>query len=101
MPTADRTLDPDALICCCWQVSVAGIELAIDNGERSLSALANGCRAGSGCGSCRGQVLRILRRKLATPASPASIANQTAVDDNDDTVRSPGPVQPSLFDLDS
>lgn len=68
---ADRTgagkKDPLAIVCACSLLSTRAIELAIDEGERSMSALASGCGASGGCGSCRGDVEKILRRKLSPP----------------------------------
>ena len=85
----DRTKDRRALICACWQLSTAAIEIAIDQGERTVSALANGCGAGGGCGSCRFDVEKILLRKLGR-------VDQGDTDVDDDA----GETQLSLFSFD-
>ena len=48
------------------------IEMAIDDGESTMSAIATGCGASGGCGSCRADVEKILLRKLGRvdPVTP-------------------------------
>jgi nitrite reductase (NADH) large subunit len=60
---------PDgAQICNCNAVTKRDIVACVLAGERSLQGIARRTRAGTGCGSCRDEVLQIIR---ATPAPPA------------------------------
>jgi nitrite reductase (NADH) large subunit len=53
-------LPDDAQVCNCNGVSKGRIIEAVKNGCRSLKALCDATRAGTGCGSCKGQVNRLL-----------------------------------------
>jgi nitrite reductase (NADH) large subunit len=54
-PTAD-------IVCNCHSVSCTTIQNAISGGCRSLSDLAAKTKAGTGCGSCRGQLTSLLMK---------------------------------------
>jgi nitrite reductase (NADH) large subunit len=54
------SLPDDAQICNCNGVSKARIVAAAQNGCRSLKSLCETTRAGTGCGSCKGQVQELL-----------------------------------------
>ncbi|MBO0720202.1 MAG: NAD(P)/FAD-dependent oxidoreductase [Blastocatellia bacterium] len=54
------SLPDDFQVCNCNGVSKGRIVAAVKNGCRSLKALCNATRAGTGCGSCRGQVNQLL-----------------------------------------
>ena len=56
VPAADRT------VCNCNKVTEAGIRQAIDGGCDSVEALCAATRAGTGCGSCKGELVRLLGR---------------------------------------
>jgi nitrite reductase (NADH) large subunit len=56
VPAADRT------VCNCNKVTEAGIRQAIDGGCDSVEALGAATRAGTGCGSCKGELVRLLGR---------------------------------------
>ena len=53
-------LPDDAQICNCNGVTKAKIVAAVDNGNRSLKAICDATRAGTGCGSCKMQVQAVL-----------------------------------------
>jgi nitrite reductase (NADH) large subunit len=53
-------LPDDAQICNCNGVSKAKIIAAVDAGNRSLKAVCDATKAGTGCGSCKPQVQAIL-----------------------------------------
>ncbi len=53
-------LPDDAQICNCNGVTKARIVAAVDNGNRSLKAVCDATRAGTGCGSCKMQVQAVL-----------------------------------------
>ena len=53
-------LPDDAQICNCNGVTKAKIVAAVDNGNRSLKAVCDATRAGTGCGSCKMQVQAVL-----------------------------------------
>jgi nitrite reductase (NADH) large subunit len=55
-----ESLPDEAQICNCNGVSKGRIIEAVKNGCRSLKALCDATRAGTGCGSCKGQVNRLL-----------------------------------------
>ena len=54
------TLADDAQICNCNGVTKARLTAAIADGCRSLRALCDATRAGTGCGSCKPQVQQVL-----------------------------------------
>jgi nitrite reductase (NADH) large subunit len=53
-------LPDDAQVCNCNGVSKGDIRACVAAGKRTLRAVASETRAGSGCGSCKGQVLEIV-----------------------------------------
>jgi nitrite reductase (NADH) large subunit len=53
-------LSDDAQICNCNGVSKGDIRGCVADGARTLRAVMDATRAGSGCGSCRGQVQEVL-----------------------------------------
>ncbi len=53
-------LPDDAQICNCNGVTKARIVAAVDGGHRSLKAVCDATRAGTGCGSCKMQVQAVL-----------------------------------------
>ena len=61
LPAVDVSSMPDdAQICNCNGVSKGQIVAAVKAGRRSLKAVCDATRAGTGCGSCRPQVQEIL-----------------------------------------
>nr|HEX4317004.1 (2Fe-2S)-binding protein [Kofleriaceae bacterium] len=50
------------IVCMCFPASERDIDAMIDDGARSLSEIGERCGAGTGCGSCVGE----LRERLAT-----------------------------------
>lgn len=73
-PAASVEAIPDAArICDCNAVAKAQIVEAVLNGARSLRAVCEHTRAGTGCGSCRPEVQRIVDfvcREVADTAAP-------------------------------
>ncbi|WP_310619838.1 nitrate reductase [Flexibacterium corallicola] len=57
---SNGSVEPGALICSCMNVGVNQIALAIEQGASSLDQVAAATNAGTGCGSCRGDILRII-----------------------------------------
>jgi len=53
-------LPDDAQICNCNGVTKAAIRGCVEDGGRTMRAVMSATRAGSGCGSCKGQVLEVL-----------------------------------------
>lgn len=61
LPAVDvASMPDDAQICNCNGVSKGQIIAAVNAGRRSLKAVCDATRAGTGCGSCRPQVQEIL-----------------------------------------
>ena len=61
LPAVDVSSMPDdAQVCNCNGVSKGQIVAAVKAGSRSLKAVCDATRAGTGCGSCRPQVQEIL-----------------------------------------
>jgi nitrite reductase (NADH) large subunit len=61
------------LICNCNQVNEAQLVEAIEAGADSVAALGQATRAGTGCGSCKGELEELLRAR-AKPARALPIA---------------------------
>ncbi|HWH11010.1 MAG TPA: nitrite reductase large subunit NirB [Solirubrobacteraceae bacterium] len=62
-PAAAASVDElgdDAQVCNCNGVTKGAIRACVDGGARTLRAVMAATRAGSGCGSCKGQVLEVL-----------------------------------------
>ena len=69
-PGADMP-DPGALVCACFDVGVNTITAAIREGRaQSVAEIGQALRAGTNCGSCRGQIAAILAQERP-PASAA------------------------------
>ena len=61
LPSVDvASMPDDTQICNCNGVSKGQIVAAVKAGSRSLKAVCDATRAGTGCGSCRSQVQEIL-----------------------------------------
>ncbi|MCC7268217.1 MAG: molybdopterin-dependent oxidoreductase, partial [Caulobacteraceae bacterium] len=60
-----RPLDASPIVCACLGVRAAAIARAVAAGARDLDAVAEATRAGSGCGSCRPEIARLI---AASPA---------------------------------
>ena len=58
--TSVAELADDVQVCNCNGVTKGAIRSCVQDGARTMSAVAAATRAGSGCGSCKGQVLEIL-----------------------------------------
>jgi len=56
-------LPDDAQICNCNGVTKGAIVAAVRSGKRSLKTLCDATRAGTGCGSCKGQVECLLQHE--------------------------------------
>ncbi|SDJ91363.1 assimilatory nitrate reductase (NADH) alpha subunit apoprotein [Ferrimonas sediminum] len=62
------------LLCCCLQLTEADIDAAIAEGADSADKVADVCGAGTGCGSCRGEVMercRLAKNELETEVQNA------------------------------
>ena len=71
---ADRP-DEGALVCACQSVGINRISAAIAAGHRTVAAVGAACGAGTGCGSCRGQIADIIRN---TPENARRILSRSA-----------------------
>ncbi|HWH94865.1 MAG TPA: nitrite reductase large subunit NirB [Baekduia sp.] len=58
--TSVAELADDVQVCNCNGVTKGAIRACVKDGARTMGAVAAATRAGSGCGSCKGQVLDIL-----------------------------------------
>jgi nitrite reductase (NADH) large subunit len=61
----------DRMVCNCHKVSASRLREAIGGGCTTLEALCGATKAGTGCGSCRGELVELLARHAPEPA-PAS-----------------------------
>ena len=59
--------DPE--VCNCHHVTESALVAAIGAGHANLAELATATRAGTGCGSCRGQLARLLSRHAKQAAT--------------------------------
>ncbi len=59
-PVSAAALPDDAQICNCNGVAKGALTTAIAGGCRSLRALCDATRAGTGCGSCKPQIQQVL-----------------------------------------
>lgn len=57
-------------VCLCRQVTDRCVAAAIEAGARDPESLARSCRAGTGCGGCRGTVEAILQAAIAACGDP-------------------------------
>jgi nitrite reductase (NADH) large subunit len=62
-------------ICSCHAVGDAQIRRAIHAGARTVAAVGAACAAGTGCGSCRPEIARLLR--MRTPAREREPSEET------------------------
>jgi len=62
------------LICNCHKVTEAGIREAIEGGAESLEAIGQCTRAGTGCGSCKGE----LQQLISTLRKPSAVLEQAS-----------------------
>ncbi|MDP9151809.1 MAG: FAD-dependent oxidoreductase [Myxococcota bacterium] len=58
-------------VCTCHRVSDSTISEAVANGAQSVEAVGSATRAGTGCGSCRHEIGRLVARFVARPATTA------------------------------
>jgi bacterioferritin-associated ferredoxin len=54
-------------ICLCKAVNTGTIRAAIDEGAKSLSAIADACAAGTVCGKCKRTIYVLLGERVAPP----------------------------------
>lgn len=66
-PGADRQ-DPGATVCACFGVGVNQIVAAVRGGCHGVEAVGEALKAGTNCGSCRGEIRSIIDRCLAAAA---------------------------------
>lgn len=59
----------DRDVCNCKQVRLSVIRQAIQNGCDSVESIATCTGAGTGCGSCRSEIARILNQTISTTAT--------------------------------
>jgi len=59
---------PSPVLCICWGVSQDSVRGAVAGGCRSLAAVGEATRAGTGCGSCRPEIAALLAAAHPVPA---------------------------------
>jgi nitrite reductase (NADH) large subunit len=69
-----RSAIPLGNVCECHQVSELAIQDAIRSGCRTIQQLSNQTGAGTGCGSCRGQLAALLLKSAKLAAIPEGAA---------------------------
>jgi nitrite reductase (NADH) large subunit len=62
--TASASAPGERVVCTCNKVTEAGICEAIAGGCDSVDALGKATRAGTGCGSCKGELTRLVTRHV-------------------------------------
>jgi assimilatory nitrate reductase catalytic subunit len=58
--------DPGAVVCSCCGVGVNQIVAAVDGGAVSVDSVGAALKAGTNCGSCRGEIARLIHANRAT-----------------------------------
>jgi nitrite reductase (NADH) large subunit len=71
-PYRRDTQESEDVVCHCHQIRPQQLIQAIQNGCRTLSELGSRTGAGTGCGSCRGQLTRLLLQHAAAAAGASS-----------------------------
>jgi ferredoxin-nitrate reductase len=61
------------LVCSCNNVGAGNIETAIRNGCTTLNSICDKTGAGTGCGSCKPEVKRIMEASLENPLLKAVV----------------------------
>jgi assimilatory nitrate reductase electron transfer subunit len=56
---------PDATVCWCNGVTVAGITVSAEAGNTTVACIGSATRAGTGCGGCKGRIGEVLERFAA------------------------------------
>lgn len=69
-PPRETTAAIDRVVCTCHRVTAQTLRAAIQSGAVSVAALGACTKAGTGCGSCQGE----LRQLLASGKQPALVA---------------------------
>ncbi|HEY4016450.1 MAG TPA: FAD-dependent oxidoreductase [Polyangiaceae bacterium] len=65
-------------ICNCHKVSDVAIQQAVSRGARSVDAVGLATRAGTGCGSCRTDIARLVQLAPAPASTPAAAASHAS-----------------------
>jgi nitrite reductase (NADH) large subunit len=65
---------PDRVVCNCNKVTDSVLRTAIANGADSVVALGEVTRAGTGCGSCKGELAQLVSAQARKAASPSLVA---------------------------
>lgn len=66
------------IICLCDGVSDRQIQRAIDDGATTIPEFMSR-RIGTGCGSCHGMILQMLRASQAASAAPVASASTSEI----------------------
>jgi nitrite reductase (NADH) large subunit len=64
-----RTTEPGGVVCNCYQVAEGALLDAVRDGCTTLQQLAARTGAGTGCGSCRGQIASLLLKAEGAPVA--------------------------------
>jgi nitrite reductase (NADH) large subunit len=64
----------ERLVCNCHKVSEGRLREAIAGGCATLEALGQATKAGTGCGSCRSELVQLLGAAQPKPAAPLAVA---------------------------
>jgi nitrite reductase (NADH) large subunit len=63
----------ERLVCTCHKVTGAAIREAIAAGAESVAAIGDATRAGTGCGSCKGELAQLLGAHAGRERTPAPV----------------------------
>jgi nitrite reductase (NADH) large subunit len=55
------------VVCNCNRVTEGTIKQCIEAGSASVEAVGRACRAGTGCGSCKNDIARLVARHAKPP----------------------------------
>jgi bacterioferritin-associated ferredoxin len=61
-------------VCICRAVTLSSLRSVVDQGVRTLDAVEAACGAGGDCGTCRAEILRLLRDVRREPRTDSEAA---------------------------
>jgi bacterioferritin-associated ferredoxin len=61
-------------VCICRRVTTAGVEQVIAAGARTCAAVEAACGAGGDCGTCRREIVELLRARRTEARADAEAA---------------------------
>jgi nitrite reductase (NADH) large subunit len=67
----EQTLDRQ--VCNCRKVTASRLRMAIEEGATTLESLCEATGAGTGCGSCRGELAELIANRALKPSKLAAV----------------------------